>query len=175
MSRQHEYVMSFPSGSSMGLELEPVIISINPPKQIGCRVKDYYFGTDFVEGIMLSDGSNHWTKEYLMGNVNVGDVICKVDDERVVSKSFPEILSLLRNLKNLGTSHVVTFRNISAHCKFLISFLRWLVNSINPFLSKRNRRGWRGRGNSIDCHFSRCIPIFSGFLQTIHSYKCYQA
>ena len=116
-SNQREYIIAFPPKSSMGLELEPVITSTNPPRQIGCRVKDFYFGTDFSEGFVLPN-SDIWTREYLTHRIQVGDVVCKVDDDRVVSKSFTDILTLLRTLKNSETHRLVTFRNISAHCKF---------------------------------------------------------
>ena len=116
---QNEYVIAFPPRSSMGLELEPVIISTNPPRQIGCRVKDYYFGMDFLEGAYVPNGNGEtlWTKDYLMRTVKVGDVICKVEDERVVSKSFVEILSLLRELRNSDRPRFISFRNISSHGK----------------------------------------------------------
>eukprot|EP01039_Chlorochromonas_danica_P013980 gene13980-16257_t len=39
-----EYVVLFPPGA-MGLELEPVIKSSE--REIGCRIKDFYFGVDY--------------------------------------------------------------------------------------------------------------------------------
>jgi hypothetical protein len=49
LSSSSKYDIQFPSGSSMGFELEPVIVSNNPPRQIGCQIRDFYFGTDFID------------------------------------------------------------------------------------------------------------------------------
>lgn len=118
---ENEYVLTFPPRTAMGLELEPVILSTNPPRQIGCRVKDFYFGTDFIEGINIPSTNVLWTKDFLMARVKVGDVICKVDNERVVSKSFAEILAMLRDLRNTDRCRLITFRNISSHGKCKIN------------------------------------------------------
>lgn len=112
----NEYVLVFPPRTAMGLELEPVIISTNPPRQIGCRVKDFYFGSDFIESLPMPNAES-WSKDLLMSRVKIGDVICKVDNERVVSKSFAEILVLLKDLRNTDRPRHITFRNISLHGK----------------------------------------------------------
>ena len=122
---QNEYALTFPPRTAMGLELEPVILSTNPPRQIGCRVKDFYFGTDFIEGLNIPNTNFLWNREFLMERVKIGDVICKVDDERVVSKSFVEILAMLRDLRNSDRSRLITFRNISSHGT-LLAFLSFI-------------------------------------------------
>ena len=110
----NEYEIIFPPRTSMGLELEPIIISTNPPRQIGCRVKDFYFGPDFMEGLLMHN-AELWTKDTLMSRVKIGDVICKVGYERVVSKPFAEILKLLKDSRNSDKPRRITFRNISLH------------------------------------------------------------
>ena len=94
--------VEFPPGP-MGLELEPVIISSE--RQIGCRVKDFYFGVDHT-GI-------DW--ETLTSAVKIGDVISHVQKCNVQSAKFADILNQLRDLKD--ATRVVTFKNISASCK----------------------------------------------------------
>lgn len=117
ITRKNEYVLNFPPRTAMGLELEPVILSTNPPRQIGCRVKDFYFGADFIEGLNIPNTNVLWTRDFLMARVKIGDVICKVDNEGVVSKSFAEILTLLRDSRNTDRCRSITFRNISSHGK----------------------------------------------------------
>lgn len=97
-----EYEVEFPVGP-MGLELEPVIISSE--RQLGCRVKDFYFGTDH-SGV---------DPEMVMRCVGVGHVISRIDGVSVISLSFPEILNMLREAKDRPKK--VLFKNISASCK----------------------------------------------------------
>jgi hypothetical protein len=94
--------VEFPPGP-MGLELEPVIISSE--RQIGCRVKDFYFGIDHT-GI-------DW--ETLTSAVKIGDIISHVQKCNVQSAKFTDILNQLRDLKD--ATRIVTFKNISASCK----------------------------------------------------------
>jgi hypothetical protein len=95
------YQVDFPPGS-MGLELEPVIISSE--RQLGCRVKDFYFDVDHL-GI---------AKENVMKSVSLGDIISSIEGESVISLTFNEILSRLRSLKS--TNRTVVFKNIAATC-----------------------------------------------------------
>lgn len=84
----------------MGLELEPVIISSE--REIGCRVKDFYFGVDH-------DGIN---EDYVLKNIAVGDIISCISGQVVLSSKFSDILDILRSLK--GSSRTIIFKNISA-------------------------------------------------------------
>lgn len=98
-----EYVVLFPPGA-MGLELEPVIKSSE--REVGCRVKDFYFGVEY-------NGIEPAQLEHL---VNVGDIICSIDDISVRSLPFPEIVELLRSRRN--NQRIVRFKNMNAMCKF---------------------------------------------------------
>lgn len=100
-----EYVVLFPPGA-MGLELEPVIKSSE--REIGCRIKDFYFGVDY-RGIEPAQ---------LERLVNVGDIICAIDDMNVKSLPFAEIVDLLRSRKS--RQRMLRFKNMSALCKFLV-------------------------------------------------------
>lgn len=92
------YSVTFPAGS-MGLELEPVIVSSE--RQIGCRVKEFYFALDH-DGISESN---------LRRLVKIGDVICYVNEKNVLSSKFDDILELLRTLK--PNNRMITFKDIS--------------------------------------------------------------
>lgn len=94
-----EYVVLFPPGA-MGLELEPVIKSSE--REVGCRVKDFYFGVEY-------NGIEPAQLEHL---VNVGDIICSIDDISVRSLPFPEIVELLRSRRN--NQRIVRFKNMNA-------------------------------------------------------------
>ncbi len=94
-----QYEIEFPSGS-MGLELEPVIISSE--RQIGCRVKDFYFDLEY-KGL---------DQEYIQSHVGIGDVISKINGESVISLTFNEILNKLRTLRN--DKRTIIFKNITA-------------------------------------------------------------
>lgn len=98
-----EYVVLFPPGA-MGLELEPVIKSSE--REIGCRVKDFYFGVDY----------NGIEPAQLERLVNVGDIICSIDDISVRSLRFPDIVELLRSRRN--QQRIVRLKNMNAMCKF---------------------------------------------------------
>eukprot|EP01038_Epipyxis_sp_PR26KG_P009189 gene9189-12393_t len=98
-TNNYQYEVQFPSGS-MGLELEPVIISSE--RLLGCRVKDFYFASDH----------NGVDKEFVLNNINIGDIICKIEGEPVISVPFSEILNKLRILK--AQTKTVIFKNISA-------------------------------------------------------------
>lgn len=103
MQSHDEYEFSFPPGS-MGLELEPVIKSSE--RELGCRVKDFYFGEDY-DGI---------PQEKLQDMVHVGDIICSVNGIGVKSLPFVEVVDQLRNLKN--QSRIIRFKNIAASCNY---------------------------------------------------------
>lgn len=100
------YEVRFPPGN-MGLELEPIITSSE--RQIGCRVKDYYFGIDH-------DGVD---PEYVKTHVAIGDIIIQVQGENVLSTKFVDILDKLRSLRE--NYKLITFKDISLSCK-LISY-----------------------------------------------------
>lgn len=97
-----EYVVLFPPGA-MGLELEPVIKSSE--REIGCRVKDFYFGVDY----------NGIEPAQLERLVNTGDIICAIDDINVKSLPFPDVVDLLRSRRN--NQRVIRFKNMNAMCK----------------------------------------------------------
>ncbi len=99
--QKHEYEVLFPPGS-MGLELEPVIKSSE--RELGCRVKDFYFGIDY-------DGIH---PEKLQEKINIGDIICSVDGKSVKSLPFVEVIELLRTSKHLP--RCIRFKNIAAAC-----------------------------------------------------------
>lgn len=71
----------------------------------------------------MSNTNYLWNRDFLMERVKIGDVICKVDNERVVSKSFVEILTMLRDLRHSDQPRLITFRNISSHGKS--RYLAW--------------------------------------------------
>ncbi len=96
------YKIEFPPGA-MGLELEPVIKSSE--REIGCRVKDYYFPLDH----------NGVDRHYVESRVAVGDIICSINGEDVKSHSFGSIVDKLKSLKE--KKRVVSFKNIAASCK----------------------------------------------------------
>ncbi len=96
------YDVEFPSGS-MGLELEPVIISSE--RRVGCRVKDFYFDLEY-KGL---------DAEYLQSHVGIGDVFSKINGESVISFTFDEILNKLRSLRN--EKRLISFKNITASSK----------------------------------------------------------
>jgi hypothetical protein len=106
-NKQCQYEIAFPTGS-MGLEFEPVITSSE--RTIGCRVKDYYFGLDY----------NGIERSYIEEHIAVGDIITKVNNTSVVSMPFGNILDLLRSL--VAVSRTVSFKNITASCKFGIRY-----------------------------------------------------
>ncbi len=96
------YTIEFPCGS-MGLELEPVITSSE--REIGCRVRDFYFGLDHV-GI---------SAEEIKSKVTIGDIIWNISGENVLSSKFNDILELLKKLKMV--KRVVVFKRISSSCE----------------------------------------------------------
>ena len=89
----------------MGLELEPVIVSSE--REIGCRVKDYYFGLDY-SGI---------AEDILQDSVSIGDIITHIESKNVQSAKFADILGLLRSLKD--SDRKIVFKNISISCELL--------------------------------------------------------
>lgn len=97
-----QYDFEFPSGS-MGLELEPVIVS--SAKRVGCRVKHFHYDFDY----------NGHDPTFLEANVAVGDIISKINGEVVVAWTFEDILMKLRALKN--DKKTITFKNVTATCK----------------------------------------------------------
>lgn len=99
---KHIYIVQFPPGA-MGLELEPVIRSSE--RELGCRIKDYYFGVDY-SGI---------EPRKLESIVSIGDIICSVDDVVVRSLPFAEIVDMLRSKRN--KHRVVKFKNMTSLCK----------------------------------------------------------
>jgi hypothetical protein len=91
------------SPGPVGLELQPVIISSE--REIGCRVKDYYFGIDY-RGI---------PPDVLQAYVSIGDIITHVGARNVQSAKFSDILELLRSLKDCERR--IIFKDMSASCK----------------------------------------------------------
>ena len=90
----------------MGLELEPVIVSSE--REIGCRVRDYYFGLDY----------NGIAEEVLQSSVQIGDIITHIGDRNIQSARFTDILELLRSLKD--SERKIVFKNISISCELLL-------------------------------------------------------
>lgn len=82
----------------MGLEFEPVITSSE--RQIGCRVRDYYFGIDH-DGI---------SEDKLKAHVSIGDIVWYVAGENVLSSRFSDIIETLRSLKS--QSRTVSFKTM---------------------------------------------------------------
>lgn len=106
-TNQHvQYEIMFPVGS-MGLELEPVIISSE--RTIGCRVKDFYFGLDY----------NGIDPDILQSKIQIGDIITKINNSSVVSLPFNSVLEMLR--ASISSSKTIVFKNITASCKFIIN------------------------------------------------------
>jgi hypothetical protein len=99
-----KYKIEFPPGS-MGLELEPVIKSSE--REIGCRVKDFYFSIDHC-GI---------DQNYIEARVSIGDIICSINGEDIRSWPFADIVEKLRVLKD--SKRLISFKNITASCNFL--------------------------------------------------------
>ena len=103
-----QYVVNFPPGA-MGLELEPVVTSSE--REIGCRVKDFYFALDHV-GMKVQDVKN---------NVGIGDIIVAINGENVLSSRFIDILDKLIRLKD--KEKAVTFKDLSASSKYYIDII----------------------------------------------------
>lgn len=101
-----QYEIQFPAGS-MGLELEPVIISSE--RKIGCRVKDFYFGVDYT--------GTEEDRSMLQGTISIGDILMKINGISVVSLPFTSVLDMLRSLTS--TERVVVFKNLTKSCKFI--------------------------------------------------------
>lgn len=97
-----DYSVEFPPGP-MGLELEPLIRSAE--REIGCRVKDYFFTLDH-------DGVD---RSFLESKVKIGDIISYIDGQDVRSLPFVQIVNLLKSLKS--QKKIIWFKNISAQCK----------------------------------------------------------
>jgi hypothetical protein len=117
-----EYSIIFPPGS-MGLELEPIIISSS--NQIGCRVKDFYFDLNHT-GINC---------DYLLDKVSIGDIITTVQNQVILSSRFTDILDCLRSLKDQNRS--IIFKNVSA---------TW---EKNKFLSPNNNNNNNNKSNNV--------------------------
>lgn len=92
------YTVPFPPGS-MGLEFEAVIISSE--KQIGCRIKDFYFREDHT-GI---------DRDFLINTVNIGDIISQIEGQSVLALPFVDIIDMLK--KYVHQHRRVLFKNIS--------------------------------------------------------------
>lgn len=118
------YEIAFPPGP-MGLELEPVIISSE--RQLGCRVKDFYFSLDH-SGVDPTE---------LQVRVSPGDVVSHVDGVCVLSLRFAEVLDMLRQIRH--AQRVVAFKNISASCTFRTHFTTLPVSSVFPLLNSTPR------------------------------------
>ena len=82
-----QYKVKFPRGA-MGLELEPVIISSE--RQIGCRVRGFYFNSSH-------DGLS---PELIRAKVTPGDVIVSVNGSSIISLGFEAALKRLVSLKD---------------------------------------------------------------------------
>lgn len=108
-----KYKIEFPPGN-MGLDLEPVVVSSE--REIGCRVKDFYFGVDH-EGI---------DPNFIYANISVGDIITAINGEDIKSWPFTRILEKLRSLREVKKT--LHFKNITAACK-IINFVLF-VSSI---------------------------------------------
>jgi hypothetical protein len=93
-----KYKIEFPPGK-MGLELEPVIKSSE--REVGCRVKDFYFSIDH-SGI---------DPNYLEARIAIGDVICSINGEDIRSMPFVQIVEKLRLLND--ETRWITFKNIT--------------------------------------------------------------
>jgi len=96
-----DYSVEFPPGS-MGLELEPVIRSAE--RELGCRVKDFFFSTDY-HGL---------DPMFLESKVKVGDIISHVNGEDVRSFPFVTIVEMLKGLRE--RKKTLCFKNITASC-----------------------------------------------------------
>jgi hypothetical protein len=110
-----QYEIQFPAGS-MGLELEPVIISSE--RKIGCRVKDFYFGVDYT--------GTEEDRSMLQGTISIGDILMKINGVSVVSLPFTSVLDMLRSLTS--TERVVVFKNLTKSCKFIESISFCILN-----------------------------------------------
>jgi hypothetical protein len=97
-----KYKIEFPPGP-MGLELEPVIKSSE--RELGCRVKDFYFSIDH-------DGVD---QKYIEDRVSVGDIVCSINGEDIRSLPFISIVEKLRLITDC--KRIITFKNITASCK----------------------------------------------------------
>jgi hypothetical protein len=102
-----DYSVDFPPGP-MGLELEPVIKSAE--REIGCRIKDFFFTFDH-------DGVD---QSYLESKVKIGDIVSYVNGEDVRSQPFVQIVELLKAWKY--QQKTIWLKNISATCKSSTAF-----------------------------------------------------
>lgn len=94
------YSVAFPPGN-MGLDLEPLLVSLAPERLTGCKVKGFYFALEHT-GI---------TEEELTRHVSVGDIIARIGDKDVLFSKFEDILDMLRNLKR--ETRTISFKTIS--------------------------------------------------------------
>jgi hypothetical protein len=109
------YKIEFPPGP-MGLELEPVIRSVD--RELGCRVKEFYFGTDHHQrGI---------DPAFILARVQIGHIISSINGVDIKSWTFSKILEKLRSLKD--ETRIISFRNISATCMKLFLPFIWLFD-----------------------------------------------
>jgi len=150
------YKIEFPPGP-MGLELDPVIRSSE--REIGCRVKDYYFGMDH-KGV---------DRKYIETRIAIGDIVCSINGEDVKSLPFVNIVDKLKSLRD--SKRVISFKNISASCKCLlytILLLKWIT--LFYFRGRRKSRWKFERQNNTNN--SHCTIRYHWWLSFIFSQIC---
>jgi hypothetical protein len=69
-------------------------------RQIGCRVKDYYFREDHT-GI---------SRVFLRQTVRIGDIITHIEGEAIFAWPFPSIIEKLRKISN--EERTIVFKNL---------------------------------------------------------------
>lgn len=97
VAKNMEYNVDFEPGP-IGLKLEPVLK--NGQKEFGCRVMRF-----------VDNGKNSSPSQALKsGKINVGDVLTAVNGKNVTSKSYKEIVSLLKSPSSETEGRIITFR-----------------------------------------------------------------
>ena len=97
IEKGNEYTVDFKPGP-IGLKLEPVLT--NGKKEFGCKVMR------FVGGDIDSGSPSQALKS---GKINIGDVVTAVSGKNVTSKSYKDIVSILRNTSS-SEGRSITFR-----------------------------------------------------------------
>lgn len=118
----NKYTVEFPPGA-MGLNLEPVIISHDPERKLGCKVKAFYFDESY-SGI---------SKEILCAHISVGDVLDNIDGSNVYLSPFDDILHMLRT--RIQHRKIIGFKIINADIESLRSQKNPFSTGADEFVS----------------------------------------
>ena len=94
-----EYTIHFSPGP-IGLKLEPVVR--NTHSEIGCRVMK------FVE----SKKNDKLSQAQRSGKINIGDIFVSIEGTNIMSRSYSEIIEILRASTSSTKGRTITFRSV---------------------------------------------------------------